>query len=145
MKELKCKNILRRSGQIVLTHGKMLFFSFLGWGKISDEKEKNFCKIKYCFSMLFMETYLLIGYIILGPILLNCIVNYKNAGMMRIFFYLVILCVLLVMRLKGDTQKIIEILNIYIQNVMILLQRKPELLSYEDAEKPIIEWNAKKY
>ena len=47
-------------------------------------------------------------------------------------------------RLKEDTQKTIEIINAYTQNVMIPLEKKPELLSIEDVQKPVIEWNVKK-
>ena len=142
--ELKCKNIVRRSVQILFTQRKNIIFSFLGWGKINEEQKKAMGNIKKYLSELFMETYLLMGYFALGPIILKCFINYSNSGIQEILFYLVLLCGLILVRLKEDTQKIIEMINIYTQNVMVPLEKKPELLSFEKAQKPLIEWNVKK-
>lgn len=144
VKELKCKNIFRRSIRILFTQRKNIIFSFLGWGNISEEREAAECNIKKHLSEMFMETYLLMGYIILGPVLLKCIVNYGNRGIMGNLFYLALLCGLIFSRLKEDTQKTIEIINAYTQNVMIPLEKKPELLSFQDVQKPVIQWNVKK-
>lgn len=144
VKELKCKNIVRRSIRILFTQRKNIIFSFLGWGNICEEREKAVCSIKKHLSEMFMETYLLMGYFILGPIILKCFINYENRGMLGSLFYLVLLCGLIFSRLKEDTQKTIEIINAYTQNVMIPLENKPELLSFEDVQKPVIEWNVKK-
>ena len=144
VKKFKCKNIVRRSMRILFTQRKNIIFSFLRWGNISKEQEKAVCSIKKHLSEMFMETYLLMGYFILGPIILKCFINYENRGILGSLFYLVLLCGLIFSRLKEDTQKTIEIINAYTQNVMTPLEKKPELLSFEDVQKPVIEWNVKK-
>lgn len=102
------------------------------------------CSIKKHLSEMFMETYLLMGYFILGPIILKCFINYENRSILGNLFYIVLLCGLMFSRLKEDTQKTIEIINAYTQNVMIPLEKKPELLSFGDVQKPVIAWNVKK-
>ena len=144
VKELKCKNIVRRSIRILFNQRKNAIFAFLGWGNISEEREKAVCSIKKHLSEMFMETYLLMGYFVLGPIILKCFINYENRSIPGNLFYIVLLCGLIFSRLKEDTQKTIEIINAYTQNVMIPLEKKPELLSVGDVQKPVIEWNAKK-
>lgn len=144
VKEFKCKNIVRRSIGILFTQRKNIIFSFLRWRKISEEQEKDVCSIKKHLSEMFMETYLLMGYFVLGPIILDCFINYENRGLVGNLFYLALLCVMIFSRLKEDTQKTIEIINAYTQNVMIPLEKRPELLSFEDVQKPVIEWNVKK-
>lgn len=144
VKELKCKNIVRRSIRILFTQRKNIIFSFLGWGDISEEQEMAVCSIKKHLSEMFMETYLLMGYFILGPIILKCFINYENRSILGNLFYIVLLCGLIFSRLKEDTQKTIEIINAYTQNVMIPLEKKPELLSVGDVQKPVIEWSVKK-
>ena len=144
VKELKCKNIVRRSIRILFNQRKNVIFAFLGWGNISEEREKAVCSIKKHLSEMFMETYLLMGYFVLGPIILKCFINYENRSIPGNLFYIVLLCGLIFSRLKEDTQKTIEIINAYTQNVMIPLEKKPELLSVGDVQKPVIEWNAKK-
>lgn len=144
VKELKCKNIVRRSIHILFNQRKNVIFSFLGWGNISEEREKAMRSIKKHLSEMFMETYLLMGYFILGPIILKCFVDYENRSILGNLFYIVLLCGLIFSRLKEDTQKTIEIINAYTQNVMIPLEKKPELLSFGDVQKPVIEWNVKK-
>lgn len=144
VKELKCKNIVRRSIRILFNQRKNVIFAFLGWGNISEEREKAACSIKKHLSEMFMETYLLMGYFVLGPIILKCFINYENRSIPGNLFYIVLLCGLIFSRLKEDTQKTIEIINAYTQNVMIPLEKKPELLSVGDVQKPVIEWNAKK-
>ena len=84
------------------------------------------------------------GYFILGPIFLKCFINYENRSILGNLFYIVLLCGLIFSRLKEDTQKTIEIINAYTQNVMIPLEKKPELLSFGDVQKPVIVWNVKK-
>ena len=91
-----------------------------------------------------METFLLMGYFILGPIFLKCFINYENRSILGNLFYIVLLCGLIFSQLKEDTQKTIEIINAYTQNVMIPLEKKPELLSFGDVQKPVIVWNVKK-
>ena len=130
--------------RILFTQRKNIIFSFLRWENISKEQEKAVCSIKKHLSEMFMETYLLMGYFILGPIILKCFINYENRGILGSLFYLVLLCGLIFSRLKEDTQKIIEIINAYTQNVMTPLEKMPELLSFEDVQKPVIEWNVKK-
>lgn len=144
VKELKCENIVRRSVRILFTQRKNIIFSFLGWGKINEEQRMTMSNIKKHLSELFMKTYLLIGYFTLGPIILKHFINYENGSTREIMFYLALLCGLIFLRLKEDTQKIVEIINMYIQNVMIPLEKKPELLSLEEVQKPLIEWNVKK-
>lgn len=144
VKELKCKNIVRRSIRILFNQRKNVIFAFLGWGNISEEREKAMCSIKKHLSEMFMETYLLMGYFVLGPIVLKCFINYENRSILGNLFYIVLLCGLIFSRLKEDTQKTIEIINAYTQNVMMPLEKKPELLSVGDVQKPVIEWNAKK-
>lgn len=144
VKELKCKNIVRRSIRILFNQRKNVIFAFLGWGNISEEREKAMCSIKKHLSKMFMETYLLMGYFVLGPIVLKCFINYENRSILGNLFYIVLLCGLIFSRLKEDTQKTIEIINAYTQNVMMPLEKKPELLSVGDVQKPVIEWNAKK-
>ena len=144
VKELKGKNIVRRSLQILFTQRMNIVLYFLGWGKISEDQKMAMYNIRKHLSELFMKTYLLIGCFALGPIILKCLINYENSGVRGIMFYLVLLCLLIFLRLKEDTQKIIEIINIYVQNVMIPLEKKPELLNLEEVQKPIIEWNVKK-
>lgn len=144
VKELKGKNIVQRSVRILFTQRRNIVFSFLGWGKINEEQKMAICNIKKHLSELFMETYLLMGCFAVGPIILKCFINYENSGVREIMFYIVLLCRLIFLRLKEDTQKIIEIINIYIQNVMIPLEKKPELLSFEEVQKPLTEWNEKK-
>lgn len=144
VKELKCKNIVRRSIRILFAQRKNIIFSFFGWGNISEEREKAVCSIKKHLSKMFVETYLLMGYFVLGPIILKCFINYENSSILGSLFYLVLLCGLIFSRLKEDTQKTIEIINAYTQNVMMPLEKKPELLGFEDVQKPIIEWNVKK-
>ena len=75
VKELKCKNIVRRSIRILFNQRKNVIFAFLGWGNISEEREKAVCSIKKHLSEMFMETYLLMGYFVLGPIILKCFIN----------------------------------------------------------------------
>lgn len=144
VKELKCKNIVRRSIHILFNQRKNVIFAFLGWGNISEKREKAMRSIKKHLSEMFMETYLLMGYFILGPIILKCFVDYENRSILGNLFYIVLLCGLIFSRLKEDTQKTIEIINAYTQNVMIPLEKKPELLSFGDVQKPVIEWNVKK-
>lgn len=144
VKELKCENIVRRSVRILFTQRKNIIFSFLGWGKINEEQKMAMCNIKKYLLQLFMATYLLMGHFALGPIILKCFINYENSGVRGIIFYLVLLSGLIFLRLKEDTQNIVEIINIYIQNVMIPLEKKPELLSLEEIQKPFTEWNVKK-
>ena len=144
VEELKCKNIVGRSIRILFTQRKSIIFSLLGWGNICEEREKAVCSIKKHLSEMFMGTYLLIGYLVLEPIILKYFTNYENRGMLGSLFYLVLLCGLIFSRLKKDTQKTIEIINAYTQNVMIPLENKPELLSFKDVQKPVIEWNVKK-
>lgn len=91
-----------------------------------------------------METFCLMGYFIFGPIFLKCFINYENRSILGNLFYIVLLCGLIFSRLKEDTQKTIEIINAYTQNVMIPLEKKPELLSFGDVQKPVIVWNVKK-
>ena len=102
------------------------------------------CSIKKHLSEMFMETFLLMGYFILGPIFLKCFINYENRSILGNLFYIVLLCGLIFSQLKEDTQKTIEIINAYTQNVMIPLEKKPELLSFGDVQKPVIVWNVKK-
>ena len=91
-----------------------------------------------------METFCLMGYFNFGPIFLKCFINYENRSILGNLFYIVLLCGLIFSRLKEDTQKTIEIINAYTQNVMIPLEKKPELLSFGDVQKPVIVWNVKK-
>ena len=144
VKELKCKNIVRRSIHILFNQRKNIIFAFLGWENISKEREKAMCSIKKHLSEMFMETFLLMGYFILGPIFLKCFINYENRSILGNLFYIVLLCGLIFSRLKEDTQNTIEIINAYTQNVMIPLEKKPELLSFGDVQKPVIVWNVKK-
>lgn len=144
VKELKCKNIVRRSIRILFNQRKNVIFAFLGWGNISEEREKAMCSIKKHLSEMFMETYLLMGYFVLGPIILKCFINYENRSILGNLFYIVLLCGLIFSRLREDTQKTIEKINSYTQNVMIPLEKKPELLSVGDVQKPVVEWNVKK-
>ncbi len=144
VKELKCKNIVRRSIRILFNQRKNVIFAFLGWGNISEEQEQAMCSIKRHLLEMFMATYLLMGYFVLGPIVLKCFINYENRSILGNLFYIVLLCALIFSRLKEDTQKTIEIINAYIQNVMMPLEKKPELLSVGDVQKPVIEWNVKK-
>ena len=144
VKELKCKNIVRRSIHILFNQRKNIIFAFLGWENISKEREEAMCSIKKHLSEMFMETFLLMGYFILGPIFLKCFINYENRSILGNLFYIVLLCGLIFSRLKEDTQKTIEIINAYTQNVMIPLEKKPELLSFGDVQKPVIVWNVKK-
>ena len=123
VKKFKCKNIVRSSMRILFTQRKNIIFSFLRWGNISKEQEKAVCSIKKHLSEMFMETYLLMGYFILGPIILKCFINYENRGILGSLFYLVLLCGLIFSRLKEDTQKTIEIINAYTQNVMTPLEK----------------------
>ena len=71
-----------------------------------------------------METYLLMGYFVLGPIILKCFINYENRSILGNLFYIILLCGLLFSRLKEDTQKTIEIINAYTKNVMIPLEKR---------------------
>lgn len=144
VKELKCKNIVWRSIRILFNQRKNVILAFLGWGNISEEREKAMCSIKKHLSEMFMETYLLMGYFVLGPIILKCFINYENRSILGNLFYIILLCGLIFSRLKEDTQKTIEIINAYTKNVMIPLEKKPELLSVGDVQKPVIEWNVKK-
>lgn len=144
VKELKCKKIVRRSIHILFNQRKNIIFAFLGWGNISEEREKAMCSIKKHLSEMFMETFCLMGYFIFGPIFLKCFINYENRSILGNLFYIVLLCGLIFSRLKEDTQKTIEIINAYTQNVMIPLEKKPELLSFGDVQKPVIVWNVKK-
>ena len=144
VKELKCKNIVRRSIHILFNQRKNIIFAFLGWENISKEREKAMCSIKKHLLEMFMETFLLMGYFILGPIFLKCFINYENRSILGNLFYIVLLCGLIFSQLKEDTQKTIEIINAYTQNVMIPLEKKPELLSFGDVQKPVIVWNVKK-
>lgn len=144
VKELKCKNIVWRSIRILFNQRKNVILTFLGWGNISEEREKAMCSIKKHLSEMFMETYLLMGYFVLGPIILKCFINYENRSILGNLFYIILLCGLIFSRLKEDTQKTIEIINAYTKNVMIPLEKKPELLSVGDVQKPVIEWNVKK-
>ena len=116
----------------------------MGWENISEEREKAMCSIKKHLSEMFMETFCLMGYFIFGPIFLKCFINYENRSILGNLFYIVLLCGLIFSRLKEDTQKTIEIINAYTQNVMIPLEKKPELLSFGDVQKPVIVWNVKK-
>lgn len=144
VKELKCKKIVRRSIHILFNQRKNIIFAFLGWENISEEREKAMCSIKKHLSEMFMETFCLMGYFIFGPIFLKCFINYENRSILGNLFYIVLLCGLIFSRLKEDTQKTIEIINAYTQNVMIPLEKKPELLSFGDVQKPVIVWNVKK-
>lgn len=144
VKELKCKNIVRRSIRILFNQRKNVIFAFLGWGNISEEQEKAMCSIKKHLLEMFMATYWLMGYFVLGPIVLTCFINYENRSILGNLFYIALLCALIFSRLKEDTQKTIKIINAYIQNVMMPLEKKPELLSVGDVQKPVIEWNVKK-
>ncbi len=144
VKELKCKNIVRRSIRILFNQRKNVIFAFLGWENISEEQEKAMCSIKKHLLEMFMATYLLMGYLVLDPIVLKCFINYENRSILGNLFYIVLLCALIFSRLKEDTQKTIKIINAYIQNVMMPLEKKPELLSVGDVQKPVIEWNVKK-
>ena len=144
VKELKCKNIVRRSIRILFNRRKNVIFAFLGWENISEEQEKAMCSIKKHLLEIFMATYLLMGYLVLDPIVLKCFINYENRSILGNLFYIALLCALIFSRLKEDTQKTIKIINAYIQNVMMPLEKKPELLSVGDVQKPVIEWNVKK-
>ena len=144
VKELKCKNIVQRSIRILFTQRKNIIICLLGWGNICEEREKAVRNIKKHLSKIFEATYLLIGYFVLGPIILKFFINYENKGTIENLLYLTILCGLIIFRLKVDTQNIIEIINAYTQNVMINLEYNPELLSFENFQKPVIKWNVKK-
>lgn len=52
-KELKYKNIIRRSIRILFTQRKNIIFSFLGCRNISEEQEKAVCNIKKHLSKCF--------------------------------------------------------------------------------------------
>ena len=144
VKELKCKNIVQRSIRILFTQRKNIIICLLGWRNICEEREKAVRNIKKHLSKIFEATYLLIGYFVLGPIILKFFINYENKGTIENLLYLPILCGLIIFRLKVDTQNIIEIINAYTQNVMINLEYNPELLSFENFQKPVIKWNVKK-
>lgn len=143
-KELECKNIVRRSIRMFLEQRKNFFKAFWSWENICEEQKKAFGNIGNCLWSLFTETHLLIGYIILGPIVLKDIITYGDIGIIERLFYLALLCGLVLSRLKEDTQKIIEIINSYTRNIMKPLEKKPELLKTDDAKKYTIEWNIKK-
>lgn len=144
VKELKCKNIVRRSIRILFNQRKNVIFAFLESGNTSEERKKAMCSFKKHLSKMFMVTSMLMGYFILDPIILRYFINYENESLIENLFYIVLLCGLIFSLLKKNTQKTIEIINAYTQNVMIPLEKKPELLCDGVVQKPVIEWNAKK-
>ena len=144
VEEIKCKNIVRRSIRILFIAKKNIVISLLGLGNICEEQEKAVRDIKKHLLGMIMQIYLLMGYFILMPIALKKFINYENRSILRNLFYIVLLCGLIFSRLKEDTQNVIEIINAYTQNVMIPLEKKPELLSVGDVHKPVIEWDVKK-
>ena len=141
--EFKYKNIVRRSIQILVVQRKNIIYFLFRRGSISEEQKKAICNIKNHLLKMFIEACMLIVYFILAPVFLNLIINYENRWMLKNLFYIVFLCILIWGLLKEDTQKIIEIINAYAQNVMIPLEKKPELLSFEDVQKPVIKWHVK--
>lgn len=142
--EIRGTNIIRRSVCIFSAQRKNIVLHFLGWGRINKDQEVAFNNIKRCLITWFIEGYLFIGYIILGPIFFKGVIFFEKNGIVAGVLYIVSLCALVLSRLKKDTQKIAKIINTYIQNIMIPLEKKSELLKIEDIERPIIKWSIKK-
>ena len=142
--ELKSKNIIRRSIRNIYSQRKTLVLYFLRLGKVSEEQEKSFNNIKECLWMIFTETHMLIGYMLFGPIFLKVLVKNETSRVYENICYIMFWIILFLMRLKEDTQKTVEIINSYTKEVMIPLEKKPELLQVENAPKPEIKWNVKK-
>lgn len=88
VKELKCKNIVQRSIRILFTQRKNIIICLLGWRNICEEREKAVRNIKKHLSKIFEATYLLIGYFVLGPIILKFFINYENKGTIENLLYL---------------------------------------------------------
>lgn len=142
--ELKRKNIIKRSINNVYKQKRNIISYFVGYGTISEEQKKYFNNIKNCLETLLMETGLFVYYVLLGPILLKVLTIDKKIELFQVVFYTGILCYLIFTRLREDTQRIAKIINKYTEGVMIPLEKKPQLLWVNDAEKIIIKWDMKK-
>lgn len=123
------KNIMKYIGQI---------------GEIDEVHKKYFYNIKAHIVQICKKTYELIGYIIFAPIFSMIIMKAfgKNYG---IVLTIIIICLGLVSQLKNDTQPIINSVNDYIENVMIPLERDPDILKVRGEDHPLkLECNKKK-
>lgn len=136
-KELNCKSIVRRSIKVFWAQRKNIFLHIMG-RKESDEQEKYFCSIRDCLFELFMELCMFGGYIFLVPIFLKFLLQIKNSGLCGFGIYIFFVGGLVYKQLKEESQRIIKKVNVYVQNGMIPLERKPNLLKTNEEKELLI-------
>lgn len=142
--ELKAKHIVRRSVRNIFVQRTNIVRYLMRRGNINEEQKKAFDNIRKSLVTLLMETYMFLAYVILGPIIIKQIISNQESKIIGVGFYIVILCALILKRLKEDTQRIVMITNTYIEEVMIPVERRPELLQIDSCEMLTMKWNRKK-
>lgn len=135
--ELISSGILRRSKKIFMQE-KVSILHLLNPDKINEEQRKIMDYFRKIILDLSESTYMIIGYIILGPFICNSVFSNEEHVLCNLLGYIILLCLLIISRLIEDTQKIVNVINSYTQHLMIPLEIDPELLYNENVKKNII-------
>ncbi len=132
-KELGYKKIIRRSIQIFFRQRQNIVRFIFEPEMVSQDQKEDFSSIISHILDIFAHISLIMGCFVLAPIFLKDIV--KDKEITGNLFYIILLCGIILAQLKEKTQRIIESVKLYIQDVMVPLEKITEIPNLKHAER----------
>jgi len=130
-KEINERKIIKRIILLIGSYKKIILLSFLGLIRYDESYEWHVSSSNlksHIGNMIFTSLFVL-GYIVLIPILLPVMFyNIENSAIKYILYLCGLIAVLLI-KIKEETQNIIISLNSCIKNVLIPLEKSPNLIN----------------
>lgn len=116
-----------------------------GVWKLSEEQKNNFTNVKVYILELLYGTMVLLGYVLFGPVIIYVTMQANSTdNTVNFVFAILVLCGLLIKKLKETTQQTITLVNNYTENVMVPLEHNSAQIEIDVAQRVPIKWNKKK-
>jgi len=135
--------ILRRSINLIIKHRIIIKNNIFLKVNYRKEKRKDIDIIKKGVRNLMLINGWIGYFFIMGPLIMSIWIRDKD-NVLSIIFFCIFTVSLLVKQLKEHTQCYIEVLERYIKQVIMPLEKYPKLIEIEDDEIITIQWTPKK-
>lgn len=146
-KEVRAKvndadRVLRRTINLLVQYKSIIKNNILIKVNYRQEKRKGIDIIKNRVGNLILINAKLGFFLFINPLVTNIWIKCKDNAISVIVYMILIIC-LLVMQLKENTQNYIEVLERYIKQVIIPLEKCPRLIEIEEDEIINVQWTTK--
>lgn len=139
------KHIIIRTIKLVFKLRYIIIKNIFGVWNLSERQKNNFANIKIYLAELFFGTVMLSGYVLFGPVIIYVMMKVKTGdNIVNFVFALLVVCGLLIKKLKETTQQTIILVNNYTENVMLPLEHNPALIEIDDTQRITVKWTKKK-